>query len=65
MHGDNFTYKNDLLSIKSGNTVVDRLHLTEAPGMAFSVSDTAAGITIANDLFNGPQQTAGVIPHTS
>jgi hypothetical protein len=65
MHGDSFTYKNDLLSIKSGNTVVDRLHLTEAPGMAFSVSDTAAGITIANDLFNGPQQTAGVIPHTS
>lgn len=65
VHGDTFTYKNDLLTIKSGSAVVDRLHLTEASGMTFSVTDTAAGISIANDTFSGLQQTAGVIPHTS
>jgi hypothetical protein len=65
LHGDSFIYKNDLLTIQSGGTVVDKLHLTEAQGMALSVTDTSAGISIINTTFSGPQQTSGVIPHMS
>jgi hypothetical protein len=63
IHGDGFTYDGSHLTIRSGGTVVDRLRLTEAPGVAFGVTDTANGIDIVRAF--APQQNSGAIAHVA
>ncbi len=63
VHGDAWTYKNDMLKISEAGHVVDKLRLTEASGSAFTVTDTTAGTRISASVL--PQESAGVILHVS
>ena len=58
IHGDAWSYNNNLLSITSGGSVVEKLRLTEG-SQSFTVSNNTDGIVI-NPSF-GPQQGSGLV----
>jgi len=64
VHGDAFTFRNDMLRIKLGHSTQDVLRLHETGGERFTLSDTPTGIVIAGS--GGPvaesQAVSGVIP---
>jgi hypothetical protein len=65
VHGDSFTYHNDMLRIMSGQKTTDLLRLHDVGGERFSLSDTAAGIVVGGSggPVSGPQPASGIIPH--
>jgi hypothetical protein len=64
IHGDSFTYRNDMLAVSSAGKVVDTLRITDPNGV-FSVSDTTAGTMIIPVFSPEVQQYAGSILHVS
>jgi hypothetical protein len=69
IQGDSWTYRNDLLTIRSGGHVVDRFRISEAAGEAFQVTGSAAGTILSGNFGSSAdfsQQTSGIIaPATS
>jgi hypothetical protein len=67
IHGDAFTYRDDVLRITSGHRTEGVLRLHEVGGERFSVTDTAAGIVIGGSggSVAEPQASSGIIPHVA
>jgi len=64
VHGDSFTYRNDMLTVSSAGKVVDTLRIADPNGV-FSVSDTTSGTVISPVFSSAVQQYAGSILHVS
>jgi hypothetical protein len=69
VQGDSWTYRNDMLTIRSGGQVVDHLRISEAAGEAFQVTGSAAGTVLSGNFGSSAffsQQASGIIaPATS
>ena len=63
IHGDSWTYQNDMLKISNAGHTVGQLHIHDVGAEAFTVMDTAAGTSLVGNfgLPNEPQQFAGTI----
>jgi hypothetical protein len=62
LHGDAWSYQNDMLSIASAGTVVDTLRLQFGDGASsFSIGDYPSGVVIAGST--APEAGSGVIAH--
>ena len=64
IHGDSFTYRNDMLAISSAGKIVDTLRIADPNGV-FSVSAIPAGTSIDPVFSTAVQQYAGSILHVS
>jgi hypothetical protein len=61
VHGDAFTYQQDMLRITSNGTLVDTLHLHASAGTSFTIADQPSGTVIYG--IRQPQVQSGVIAH--